>query len=145
MKKDAPQPIPERISQNIEIPDLAFDSFYFFQVGDLTVGLEGEVKTWRSFVQPSFQCLRLGEAVEGHVDLHRVEMLGIKGKPFFLRYIFRIESLPPVRIAPARSPQMIGHRSFMLEIDFLNSYSVCHCKIFYNKLQQNIYFLVPVF
>src|SRR5205085_11564924 len=71
------------------------------RLGEEAIGLHGVAEAGRRLRAPFLERLRCRQPVEAVVDLHRVEMFGVKFEPAALREAPGIETLPPVAIVPA--------------------------------------------
>src|SRR5207247_5149660 len=82
-------------------------------VSDVPAGLHGHDESMPGFLLPSAKRIVRRELVEGVVDLHRGEALGVELEPPPLRKILRIEPFLPAVVLPPTGPDPDGHdRSF---------------------------------
>ena len=77
-------------------------------VGDPTAGLEGEQEPFGRLPTPAPGHLLFGQAIEGVVDLHRIEVAGIERKPAVLGQVLRIK-MPstPLFIMPSAGAYVV--------------------------------------
>src|SRR5581483_4859782 len=79
-------------------------------VGQVAAGLHADDEVVGGGLGPGGEGLRLREAVEGVVDLHRGEAAAVVVEPRPLRQLGRVERTPPVLVLPARCPDEDGHQ-----------------------------------
>ena len=82
----------------------------FFLMGNPLRCLQHEGEALRHLLAPLREHAGVGHAVEGVVDLHRVEALRVKRQHLRGRQVFRIEASLPFFVAVAAGPDADAHR-----------------------------------
>src|SRR6185312_10492047 len=99
----------QRFEWLIEAPDPSVEHRQPLDVGDVAAHLHREAEPFGTLIDPALDGGAGGEAVEGVVDLDRVEVLGVEAEPGALRDALRIEELAPVGVDPARAADVDLH------------------------------------
>src|SRR5436190_9617230 len=103
----------ERLDRLVEAPEAVAHVAQPTDVGQVAAGFDGEQEALRGRLDPPPHRLRRGQAVEGRVDLDRVEPLGVAGQPAWLAEALGVELPPPGVVVPAGAadPDGPGHRA----------------------------------
>src|SRR3954470_18984916 len=100
----------ERLDALVEAPDALLDVAQLLHVDEVAARLEGEHEPGGRLLDPPRDRVAGGEAVEGRVDLDRVEDLGIAPQPARLAHALRVEDAAPRAVLPAAAADADGPR-----------------------------------
>ena len=89
-----------------EVGDGVFGIAQPLTMSYVTAGLDGEAEVRRSFSMPLGESIIGGESIETIVDFYGVEMLSIATQHFGGSHGMGIERTAPVRVVPARGPDV---------------------------------------
>lgn len=74
------------------------------EVGTVAAEFEGIAETWRRMCSPLRKRSGGREAIEGIIDLDRVEVRSIIGEPLFFRQVAGVKDVAPVVVLVAGGP-----------------------------------------
>jgi hypothetical protein len=111
LEEDGARPVPQGPHPGTEVAGDDVLRKAGRRVGERALGLQAEPEFARGVAKPLCERRLLRDPLEGVVDLHRVQLLGVGLEKAAGRQVRRVEGPTPLRVAEAAGADVEGHRS----------------------------------